>query len=95
MLTIEVRKQVIYDVKYSGYVARQQQTIDKHQRLATKRIPDHFDYGRLTHLRQEAKEKLARFRPASLDQAQRISGITPADIALVMLHLEGKGQSVK
>ncbi len=88
----DVHLQVIYDIKYSGYVARQQQTIEKHQRLATKKIPDHFDYGRLTHLRQEAKEKLTRFRPASLDQAQRISGITPADIALVMLHLEGKGQ---
>ena len=91
----EVRKQVIYDVKYSGYVARQQQTIDKHNRLASKKIPDHFDYERLTHLRREAKEKLTRFRPASLDQAQRISGITPADIALVMLHLEGKGQTAR
>lgn len=86
----EVRLQVIYDVKYSGYVARQYQTIEKHKRLATKKIPEHFDYEGLTHLRNEAKEKLTRFRPASLDQAQRISGITPADIALVMLHIEGK-----
>ena len=88
----EVRQQVIYDVKYSGYVSRQQMTIDKHKRLAKKRIPDHFDYSGLTHLRREAKEKLTRFRPTSLDQAQRISGITPADIAMVMLHLEGKGK---
>ena len=88
----DVRQQVIYDVKYSGYVARQQTTIDKHKRLAKKRIPDHFDYNGLTHLRKEAKEKLTRFRPSSLDQAQRISGITPADIAMVMLHLEGKGK---
>jgi tRNA uridine 5-carboxymethylaminomethyl modification enzyme len=88
----EVRQQVIYDVKYSGYVNRQQATIDKHKRLATKKIPDHFDYQGLTHLRNEAKEKLSRFRPASLDQAQRISGITPADIAMVMLHLEGKNR---
>ncbi len=88
----DVRQQVVYDVKYSGYVTRQQATIDKHRRLATKRIPDHFDYESMVHLRREAKEKLTRFRPASLDQAQRISGITPADIALVMLHLEGKGQ---
>ena len=88
----EVRQQVIYDIKYSGYVDRQQATIDKHKRLAKKKIPDHFDYQGLTHLRNEAKEKLTRFRPASLDQAQRISGITPADIAMVMLHLEGKGK---
>lgn len=85
-----VRRQVVYDVKYSGYVNRQQTTIDKHKRLANKKIPDHFDYQGLTHLRKEAKEKLTRFRPTSLDQAQRISGITPADIAMVMLHLEGK-----
>jgi tRNA uridine 5-carboxymethylaminomethyl modification enzyme len=87
----EVRQQVVYDVKYSGYVNRQQATIDKHKRLATRKIPDHFNYQGLTHLRNEAKEKLSRFRPTSLDQAQRISGITPADIAMVMLHLEGKG----
>ena len=86
----EVRQQVIYDIKYSGYVNRQQATIEKHKRLAKKKIPDHFDYQGLTHLRNEAKEKLTRFRPTSLDQAQRISGITPADIAMVMLHLEGK-----
>ncbi len=88
----EVCQQVVFDVKYSGYVTRQQATIEKHKRLATKRIPDHFDYAGLTHLRKEAKEKLARFRPTSLDQAQRISGITPADIAMVMLHLEGKAK---
>ena len=88
----EVVQQVVYDVKYSGYVSRQQTTIDKHKRLAKKRIPDHFDYDGLTHLRREAKEKLTRFRPTSLDQAQRISGITPADIAMVMLHLEGKAK---
>ena len=88
-----VQQQVVYDVKYAGYVNRQQATIDKHKRLATKRIPDHFDYESLVHLRSEAKEKLTRFRPTSLDQAQRISGITPADIALVMLHLEGKAET--
>jgi tRNA uridine 5-carboxymethylaminomethyl modification enzyme len=85
----DVVQQVVYDVKYSGYVNRQQAAIEKHRRLKDKRIPDHFDYDGLTHLRREAREKLTRFRPANLDQAQRISGITPADIAMVMLHLEG------
>lgn len=89
-VTEEVKCQVVYDVKYSGYVNRQQATIEKHKRLAKKKIPDHFDYQGLSHLRKEAKEKLGRFRPTSLDQAQRISGITPADIAMVMLYLEGK-----
>ena len=89
-VTAEVRQQVIYDVKYAGYVTRQQATVDKHKRLANRKIPDHFDYQALPHLRIEAKEKLTRFRPTSLDQAQRISGITPADIAMVILHLEKK-----
>ena len=89
-VSVDVRQQVVFDVKYSGYVNRQQATIEKHKRLAGKKIPDHFDYQSLTHLRNEAKEKLSRFRPTSLDQAGRISGITPADIAMVMLHLEGK-----
>ena len=89
-LAADVRQQVIYDIKYAGYVARQQATVEKHKRLAKKKIPDHFDYQSLTHLRIEAKEKLTQFRPTSIDQAQRISGITPADIAMVMLHLEKK-----
>ena len=88
-----IRQQVSYDIKYAGYVTRQLATVEKHKRLATKRIPDHFDYQSMVHLRREAKEKLTRFRPVSLDQAQRISGITPADIAMVMLHLEGKAKT--
>ena len=88
----EVAQQIVHDVKYAGYVARQQTVIDRQQRLATRRIPEEFDYDRLTHLRNEAKEKFNRFRPASLEQASRISGITPADVALLMLHLDGKAQ---
>ena len=88
----EVQLQVTYDVKYSGYVDRQQTTINRHKRLAGKKIPDDFDYQSLSHLRMEAKEKLSRFRPMNIDQAQRISGITPADISMIMLHLEGKAQ---
>ena len=89
----DVSEQVTYDVKYAGYVKRQQTTVDRHQRLAKKRIPDDFDYQSLSHLRREAKEKLSRFRPTNLDQAQRISGITPADIEMIMLHLNGKAET--
>ncbi|MEM7455182.1 MAG: tRNA uridine-5-carboxymethylaminomethyl(34) synthesis enzyme MnmG [Planctomycetota bacterium] len=86
-----VREQIIYDVKYAGYVGRQQATIDRQKRLAGRRIPDDLDFQAIPHLRQEAKEKLSRFRPDNIDKAGRISGITPADIAVVMLHLDGKG----
>ncbi len=85
--------QVICDIKYSGYIARQEVEVERQHRLAAKRIPSSFDYGRILHLRAEAREKLSRVRPVDLSQASRVSGITPADIALVMVHLEGKGAS--
>jgi len=89
----DVSQQVTYDVKYSGYVTRQQSMIDRRRRLAEKKIPDQFDYEAMTHLRREAKEKLTKFRPVNIDQAQRISGITRADIDQVMLHLESASRS--
>jgi tRNA uridine 5-carboxymethylaminomethyl modification enzyme len=84
----EIGIQVEYDVKYSGYVSRQQLQVDRQHRMAEKRIPETFDYNRIISLRFEAKQKFTRIRPVSLDQAGRISGITPADVALVLAHLE-------
>lgn len=80
-------QQVVYDIKYAGYVDRQLGEIERHKRLAGKTIPPQFDYLAIKPLRTEAKQKLSKIRPLTLDQAQRISGITPADIALVMAHL--------
>lgn len=80
-------QQVLYDVKYAGYVARQQTEVERQRRLAEKRIPDCFDYSRLPQLRAEAREKLTRVRPANLAQASRISGVTPADVALLLVYL--------
>ncbi|MDP6468455.1 MAG: tRNA uridine-5-carboxymethylaminomethyl(34) synthesis enzyme MnmG [Pirellulaceae bacterium] len=88
----EVRLQVEYDTKYSGYVTRQQQQVDRQQRLAEKRIPANFDFARIAQLRNEAREKLTRVRPVSIAQASRISGITPADVALVLAHLEHRSR---
>jgi tRNA uridine 5-carboxymethylaminomethyl modification enzyme len=77
-----------YDIKYSGYVARQQTQVERQSRMAGRKIPTHFDYNQIESLRCEAKQKLSRVRPLNLDQAGRISGITPADLALLLLHLE-------
>jgi tRNA uridine 5-carboxymethylaminomethyl modification enzyme len=85
----DVSQQSAWDIKYSGYISRQQQQVERMQRLADKRIPDSLDYETIGHLRAEARQKLARIRPVSLAQASRISGITPADIALLMAHIEG------
>ncbi len=89
-VSADSRQQVLYDLKYAGYVEKQQVTIDRHKRLAKRKIPENFDYEAMPHLRREAKEKFSRFRPESLDQAQRISGITPADITQVMIRLDDK-----
>ena len=85
-----IAQQVACDVKYSGYVVRQEQQVERQQRLVSKRIPENFDFAAIPHLRTEAREKLTRIRPISLAQAGRISGITPADVALVLAHLEAK-----
>jgi tRNA uridine 5-carboxymethylaminomethyl modification enzyme len=85
----EVAEQVVRDGKYAGYITRQQIEVDRQQRLAEKRIPWNFDFHSISHLRAEAREKLTRIRPENVAQASRISGITPADLALVMAHLEG------
>ncbi len=85
----EVAAQVTCDIKYAGYIERQQVEVDRQRRLAEKRIPASFDYQAIATLRTEAREKLSRIRPTSLAQAARISGITPADVALITAHLKG------
>ena len=85
----ESATQIEYDLKYAGYIGRQEQQVARQKRLADKRIPESFDFAAIRHLRTEAREKLARVRPVTLAQAGRISGITPADMALVLAHLEG------
>ncbi len=91
----EAARQVLNDLKYAGYIARQQVEVDRQSRLAEKRIPENFRYDALEQLRAEAREKLTRVRPLDLAQASRISGITPADLALLMVHLEGKRRPAK
>lgn len=88
-ISVDAARQVEYDVKYAGYVTRQQAQVERQERLSEKRIPEQFDYASLTSLRFEAREKLGRIRPITLAQAGRISGITPADLAVVLAHLGG------
>lgn len=84
----EIGLQVEYDTKYEGYVARQQVQVERQQRMMDKKIPNDFDYASIVSLRNEAKQKFTRVQPQNLDQASRISGITPADISLVLAYLE-------
>ena len=83
----EVGEQVEIELKYEGYIERQAHEVEKFRRLEDKAIPEKFNYARLKHLRFEAREKLERVRPASIGQASRIAGVTPADIQLLLVHL--------
>jgi tRNA uridine 5-carboxymethylaminomethyl modification enzyme len=84
-----VATQATYDAKYAGYVARQQVDVARQQRLANRRIPAGLDYRTVPHLRIEACEKLSHVQPVDFSQASRISGITPADLSVLLIHLEG------
>jgi len=83
-----VWEQVETDFKYEGYIQRQEVSIARAERAESKSIPDRLDYENVRGLRVEARQKFSKIRPATLGQAGRISGITPADIALLTIHLE-------
>jgi tRNA uridine 5-carboxymethylaminomethyl modification enzyme len=82
------REQVILEAKYSGYIHRQGEQVERFRKLESKSIPANFDFAAVPQLRMEAREKLSRIRPATLGQAGRISGISPADLAVLLLYLE-------
>ncbi|MBA7678611.1 tRNA uridine 5-carboxymethylaminomethyl modification enzyme MnmG [subsurface metagenome] len=86
----DVLQAVIIDAKYEGYLAKQQRLVAGLRSLENKKIPLDLDYNEIVHLRAEAKEKLSAFRPSTLAQASRISGITPADITVIQIHLKKK-----
>jgi tRNA uridine 5-carboxymethylaminomethyl modification enzyme len=90
----DIAQQIVWDVKYSGYIARQDFDVARQNRLAAKRIPADFDFSKVANLRAEACEKLERVRPADVAQAGRVSGITPADIAVLLIHLEHGQQAM-
>ncbi|HNC22824.1 MAG TPA: tRNA uridine-5-carboxymethylaminomethyl(34) synthesis enzyme MnmG [Opitutaceae bacterium] len=92
----EVRNEVLYRVSYQGYLAREQRQIDKLSQIEKIRLPANLDYLSIPGLRRESALKLAEFKPMTLGQASRISGVNPADISILMVRLEagrGAGES--
>ena len=83
-----MREQVEISVKYEGYIRRQQSQVEEFRKMASHRLPDGIDYSGIQGLRLEAREKLAAVRPLDLGQASRISGVSPADVAALMIYLE-------
>ncbi len=93
-LGAEEIQQVEIIIKYAGYVDRQQAEVDKFRKLEDKRIPDTFDFSTVPSLRTEARQKLAKIQPATLGHAARISGVSPADISILMVWLKRGGKRV-
>ena len=86
-LPLSIIKTVETDVKYAGYIKRELAEVERQRKLEDKFIPEDMDYGRIKGLRLEASQKLAKFRPATVGQASRISGVSPADISVLLLYL--------
>ena len=86
-LSYDVIEQVNINIKYEGYIVRQLRQVEQHKKLENKKIPESLDYNLISGLRIEAKQKLTSFRPVSIGQASRISGVTPADISVLMVYL--------
>jgi tRNA uridine 5-carboxymethylaminomethyl modification enzyme len=100
-LSDEIVQQVEIAVKYAGYIDRQELEVQKFKKLENKSIPDIFDFSTVPSLRLEARQKFAKIRPTTIGQAARISGVSPADISILMVWLKrsavanGQNDSVK
>ena len=86
-LDTEVLEQAEIQVKYSGYIEKERNQADKIHRLEDIRIPENFNYDKVKSLSYEAREKLKKIKPITLSQASRISGISPADISVLLIYM--------
>lgn len=84
----EVSEQINIAIKYDGYIRRQKRQVEQFKKLENKKIPDDLDYDKVKSLRLEALQKLKEYRPVSIGQASRISGVSPADISVLLVYLE-------
>lgn len=89
-LSEEVSEQVNISIKYDGYIKRQKKQVEQFKKLENKKIPENIDYDQVKSLRIEAVQKLKEFRPLSIGQASRISGVSPADISVLLVYLGGR-----
>ena len=88
----DVTQQVEIEIKYEGYIQRQMRQVEQYKKMEKKKIPPDLNYDHVSSLRLEARQKLKEFRPISLGQASRISGVSPADISVLLIYLEHENQ---
>jgi tRNA uridine 5-carboxymethylaminomethyl modification enzyme len=94
-LVEQVELQVEVQAKYSGYIDRQQEEIERQRRHETTRLPDDIDYGEVRGLSSEVRQRLKEVRPATIGQAARVPGVTPAAVSLLLVHLKRRPSSVR
>lgn len=87
-LSVGVQEQVNINIKYDGYIRRQMKQVEQFKKMEKKRIPENLDYDQVQSLRIEAKQKLKAYRPMNIGQASRISGVSPADVSVLLVYLE-------
>lgn len=87
-LAFDVQEQVNIEIKYEGYIKRQMQQVAQFKKLEGRKLPENFDYSQVNSLRKEAVQKLNKIQPSTIGQASRISGVSPADISVLMVYLE-------
>jgi len=92
-LSPEVAEQVEIQLKYEGYIRKSLQQVEKMKKMEDKKIPSWVDYDKIQGISSESREKLKKVRPLSIGQASRISGVNPADISILMVHIEQGGKS--
>lgn len=85
---MDVIEQVEIEIKYEGYIERQLKQVDHYKKMEKKKIPADIDYNEVGSLRLEARQKLIAYKPVSVGQASRISGVSPADISVLLVYLE-------
>ena len=83
-----IEEQVEIEIKYEGYIQKQQKRVEQMRKMEKKLLPDDIKYDKITGLRLEAREKLQRIKPLNVGQASRISGVSPSDIAVLLVYLE-------
>ena len=91
----DVQEQVNINIKYDGYIQRQKKQVEQFKKLEIKKIPEDIDYDQVQSLRLEAVQKLKLYKPMNIGQASRISGVSPADVSVLLVYLEQRGRMEK
>ena len=92
-LTEQEMEEVEIQVKYEGYIKMQEAQVEKFKKLETKLLPEYIDYSKVEGISLEARQKLNKLRPRSIGQASRISGVSPADISVLLINMQMRGHS--